>query len=249
LQRSLLLLTFCLFLGCNSYKEKTAGPDEGPLNLSSIDFQFVSSKVLGPRCVRCHSLAGGDKGDVNLETYENVVAHLAEIEESVFREDSMPPRRAGGPLTAYEKNILRLWIDARAPEENHGGESTPPSNPTPIPAPSPSPTPGVPLPPPADSGEPVAPTWEAIYEKIFAPKCIRCHAEGEKAGDYPLQDKAFVSDPANLLVVPGDYENSEIYMSITRQDKRRMPPPKTGLTLTSQEIEAIKIWILNGAKD
>src|SRR3989338_6419887 len=104
-------------IACNSYESKIHRGDDGPLNAAAINYQFVNAKVIEPHCIRCHDLVGGNKGEVNLETYEDVIANLATIEETVFIDESMPPQRAGGPLAAYEKSILRMWIDAGAPRE------------------------------------------------------------------------------------------------------------------------------------
>ena len=77
----------------------------------------MNAKVLSPRYLRCHSDAGGNKGDVNLETYENVIANLDDVENEALNKKTMPPRRAGGPLSDYEQAILKLWIEAGAPRK------------------------------------------------------------------------------------------------------------------------------------
>lgn len=254
--RPLILILFAALTmaGCNSYKSKLQ-PTENDSTVipAAIDYAFVNAKVFQPKCVRCHSSAGGNKGDVNLETYENVIAHLADIENDVLVEKSMPPRRAGGPLGAFEQNVLKLWIDAGAPKDA-ASEPVPTPEPTPESTPEPTPTPVV-TPTPIVTPTPVAnpvtvdPTWDSISKNIFEPKCTKCHQAGEKAEDYPLTDRAYVTDEANLLVKVGKPEESDIYIAITRQDKKTMPPAKTGMTLSEQEKEAIRIWILNGAKD
>lgn len=237
---------FGLFLlgACNSYKSKLKPLPGESLTLTSISYQFVNAKVFTTRCLECHSSVGGNKGDVNLETYEAVVSQIHDIEEVVFGDQSMPPKKAGGPLGTYEKSILRLWIDAGVPREAGEPLPAPPTagDPEVTPTPKPEPT-------PSGEFESIAPTWLEISQKIFQPKCLKCHSEGEKAEDYPLTDMTYVIDPANLMVVPGDPESSELYISIVRQDKKVMPPPKTGIKLTPQEIEAVRLWILNGAKD
>ncbi|WP_413290426.1 c-type cytochrome domain-containing protein [Bdellovibrio sp. HCB337] len=247
-----LALGLWLLTACNSYVSKKAPVSEETVTPASISYQFVNTKVLAPRCIECHSASGGDDGDVNLETYENVVSHLPEIAETVFIDESMPPKKAGGPLGAYEKSVLRMWIDAGAPREA-GAAPAPVPTPTPDPEtpPPPGPPEGTPPPQPTPLPTPefVDPTWQDISKKIFEPKCISCHKPGEKAEEYPLSDMAYVVNPANLMVVAGNPEDSELYISVTRQDKRVMPPPKTGVTLSPQEIDAIRIWILNGAKD
>lgn len=84
---------------------------------------------------------------------------------------------------------------------------------------------------------------------IFQSKCVSCHSPGNKAEDDPFQDKDYVADPKNQLVVPGHPEQSALMDRITRTDKKRMPPAKNGPALSAQEIEAIQTWIFNGAKD
>lgn len=237
----LILFAAVSLVACNSYKSKMPARGEDQVTPASIDYAFVNAKVFEPHCVRCHSVAGGNKGDVNLESYENVIANLADIEATALVDMTMPPKRAGGPLGAYEQGVLRMWIEAGAPLNAHTpAEPTP--TPTPLPA-EPSPTP---------DGKPaviVEPTWDSIYANILEPKCVRCHREGRKAEEYPLTDRAYVVDEANLLLKAGDPDQSELYTSVIRQDKRMMPPAKTGMVLTEQAKEAIRIWILNGAKD
>jgi uncharacterized membrane protein len=241
----LILLAALMTAGCNSYKSKLQPQEDSNVIPAAIDYAFVKAKVFQPKCVRCHSSAGGNKGDVNMETYENVIANLADIENDTLVEKSMPPRRAGGPLGEYEQNILKLWIDAGAPKEAA-------SDPVPTPAPTPnsetSPAP-TPEPTPVQNPVIVEPTWDSIYTHILEPKCVKCHQEGEKAEEYPLTDRAYVVDEANLLVKAGQPDESDLYTAIIRQDKKVMPPLKTGMTLSEQEKEAIRIWILNGAKD
>lgn len=247
--RFFILFAAILLGACNSYKSKLSQQNEEPVSPAAIDYAFVNAKVFQPRCVRCHSSGGGNKGDVNLETYENVIANIAEIETAALVEQSMPPKRAGGPLGTFEQGILRAWIDAGAPRVA-GGETAPKPQPTPELPPPPGPG-EEPLPTPPVEANPVVvePTWDSIYTHIIEPKCVKCHQAGEKAEDYPLTDRAYVTDEANMLVKAGRPDESDIYTAITRTDKHMMPPPKSGITLSDHEKEAIRIWILNGAKD
>lgn len=227
--RILMITLLFLGVGCNSYKSKLISED-GSVMPASIDFNFVQARVFEPYCLKCHSVAGGNDGDVNLESYNNVLLNLEAIRQTTLIELSMPPKKAGGPLPEFPREVLRLWLEAGAPNRQEEAEK---------------PT----LPPPPAPPMDVQPTWSDISEKIFIPKCIKCHSAGGKAEDSPLYDRSYVVDPENLLVTPGEPEYSEIMRSITREDKKRMPPAKTGLSLSAQEIEAIRVWILNGAVD
>ena len=61
----------------------------------------------------CHSEAGGNKGGLNFETYENVIANLADIKNQAVTLKKMPPRK---PLTSDLTSILSSWIGAGAPK-------------------------------------------------------------------------------------------------------------------------------------
>lgn len=249
----LVLIAALTVVACNSYKSKLQPQNEGNVLPAAIDYAFVNAKVFQPHCIRCHDMAGGNKGDVNLETYENVIANIDDIANSALVEKSMPPRRAGGPLGEYEQNVLKLWIDAGAPRDARSAPvETPTPEPTPVPTPSelpPPPAPPTGTPPPQPQPVIVEPTWDSIYTNVFEPKCVKCHKAGEKAEDYPLTDRAYVTDAANLLLIPGNPDESDIYTSIMRTGKGMMPPAKTGMTLSAQEKDAVRLWILNGAKD
>jgi mono/diheme cytochrome c family protein len=267
-QKILILMSLVVMLGCNRYspKHSAATDDTVVPAAAAIDYQYVQGKVFTPYCLRCHSAAAGNAGDVNLETYESVIFNLVTIKQVAVVEGSMPPKKAGGALSAFPKEVLQKWLEEGAPEkagvpaETQPKPETPPTTPeTPAqPAPVPpvtppapeNPAPPVTPPAPVPGTEPVVilPTWNDIHEKIFVPKCVRCHSAEGRLKDLPLTDMAFVVNPANDLVTPGQPDSSGLVDAITRVEDR-MPPAKTGMTLSQQEIDAIKTWIANGAKD
>lgn len=85
-----------------------------------MNFQFINSKILEPKCVSCH----GTSGNISLESYQLVKAQLSEIQASVFVEQTMPKR---GSLTMEEKRLLWNWIKIGAPLES--SETPPPEEP------------------------------------------------------------------------------------------------------------------------
>lgn len=80
-----------------------------------LTFEYVTEQVFKPRCYKCHSDAGGNKGRVNLETYEHVYALRSKIRTMAIVRKVMPPKKAGGPLNAREMSILDQWLRAGAP--------------------------------------------------------------------------------------------------------------------------------------
>jgi uncharacterized membrane protein len=79
--------------------------------LSMMNYSFINSRILQPKCVSCH----GSSGDVNLESYDSIKSHLSKIEQTVFIEETMPKR---GALTSEEKRLLWNWIRMGAPMES-----------------------------------------------------------------------------------------------------------------------------------
>lgn len=80
---------------------------------------------------------------------------------------------------------------------------------------------------------------------IFRDECLACHAAGQNAPDLS-------SDNAYIALTAGGYitdttavENNSLYESITSKSR---PMPPTGL-MSKEDIEIIKIWIIQGAKD
>ncbi len=78
-----------------------------------INFATVLEKVIQTNCFKCHTAATGNKGDVNLETYENVFHWRAEIADEVSH-NRMPTKR-GTPLTPEQKQLILTWISEGAP--------------------------------------------------------------------------------------------------------------------------------------
>ena len=75
------------------------------------DWLTVKTLVIDPACLRCHS-APRNRGDTNLETYQNTLKKLARVKDEI-ETDSMP---LGGTLTAEQKKLILDWIQDGAPE-------------------------------------------------------------------------------------------------------------------------------------
>lgn len=91
---------------------------------------------------------------------------------------------------------------------------------------------------------------------ILSDKCFKCHgpdANQRKAGlRLDIADNAYAilkENPGAHAIVPGDLNNSQMYLRITAQDTSEvMPPPSSNLSLTQHEIDLITRWIQQGAK-
>jgi hypothetical protein len=89
---------------------------------------------------------------------------------------------------------------------------------------------------------------------LFSDRCYACHGPDEKARKAKLrldtQEGAFKALEDGMFVVkPGDVARSEIYRRITSNDpEEKMPPPKSNLSLSQDDIALVRRWIEQGAE-
>lgn len=162
------------FSGCNYNRSKLApdggGPTGNDFNTANMDYKSVDQSVIGPRCASCHSVAGGNQGGVNLESYASIRSLIPQIFNRALEKRDMPP---SGPLSEREALMLKAWLELGAPERSSDVTEKP--------------DPGF------ESG-PV--TWEAVRTKIFEKKCIECHQQPRPDGALDLTDLAEVRKKA-----------------------------------------------------
>jgi hypothetical protein len=84
---------------------------------------------------------------------------------------------------------------------------------------------------------------------LLADRCFTCHGPDEKKRKAKLR----LDDPAVALarraVVPGKPDESALVQRITAQDPaERMPPSKSNLTLSREEIDLLRRWVAEGAE-
>ena len=88
---------------------------------------------------------------------------------------------------------------------------------------------------------------------LLSDTCFKCHGPDEKqrVSQFRLDTRsgAFATRDGESAIVPGKPEQSEIVRRITSDDPElKMPPPDSGLRLSSAQIELIQRWIRDGAK-
>ncbi len=87
---------------------------------------------------------------------------------------------------------------------------------------------------------------------ILSDKCFFCHGPDDKHREAKLRldtrDGAVRDLGGYAAIVPGNIEDSELWLRITSDDKKEvMPPLKTKKTLSAHEKTLIKKWIEQGA--
>ncbi len=88
---------------------------------------------------------------------------------------------------------------------------------------------------------------------ILAGKCFSCHgSDAEKRKGKPrldLKPEVFKKERKRPVVVPGKPEESEMFRRVSAEDaSERMPPEKSGKSLSKDEIALIREWIAQGAE-
>ncbi len=111
----IIIFIFSIYLvGCNYNVTKESDASDQGQNIKSIsvlDYQTVRKTVIGPQCLNCHSNSGGNKGSLNLETYEAIKSNLNQIYYRSIEVGDMPE----DGMDANLREILKVWIENGAP--------------------------------------------------------------------------------------------------------------------------------------
>ena len=87
---------------------------------------------------------------------------------------------------------------------------------------------------------------------ILSDNCFACHGfdKNQRKADLRLDNEAgaFAQRDGDPVLVRGKPAASALFDRITRKKAGRMPPPKTGKSLTPQQVALIRLWIEQGAK-
>ncbi|MXW03339.1 MAG: hypothetical protein F4X59_03040 [Holophagales bacterium] len=90
-------------------------------------------------------------------------------------------------------------------------------------------------------------------QPILEAYCYECHGEerSRREADLRLDIKelAFKDLGGFPNIAPGDPADSELYIRVSSEFlEMRMPPYEAGTQLTEEQIETIRLWILQGAE-
>jgi len=91
---------------------------------------------------------------------------------------------------------------------------------------------------------------------ILSDRCFKCHGPdaNQRKANLRLDTRegalaALKDNPSAHVIVPGNSNQSEVFLRISSSDTSLvMPPPNSNLSLTKNEIELIEKWIEQGAR-
>lgn len=91
--------------------------------------------------------------------------------------------------------------------------------------------------------------YDGIVEPVLSQKCMQCHNEKKKKGDFQLHTiEALMKGGKNgKVLVAGDIDHSEFIRRILldKGDEKHMPP-KGKSQLTQPELDLLSWWVLHG---
>lgn len=91
--------------------------------------------------------------------------------------------------------------------------------------------------------------YAGIVEPIFSQKCMQCHNEKKKKGDFQMHnfDALMKGGKTGKALIPGDLEHSELMvrMMLDKSDDKHMPP-KGKSQLNKPEQDMLSWWVLHG---
>ena len=90
-------------------------------------------------------------------------------------------------------------------------------------------------------------------QPILEAFCYECHGEDRSLREADLRldirELAFKDLGGFPNIAPGDPDDSELYIRVSSEFlEMRMPPYEAGTQLTEEQIETIRLWILQGAE-
>jgi formylglycine-generating enzyme required for sulfatase activity len=203
---------------------------------AQVGFVKDIQPILEVHCTKCHgeeqkkgglrlhtladALKGGDNGTA-LVPGKSKESKLF-ISTTLKPEDDgfMPPPKEG-PLPKAQQEKLRQWIDAGAK----------------WPA-------GVKL------GVSKKINFVKDIQPIFEFNCVACHKEGHAKGELRMETRelTFKGGESGPGVVPFQPAKSPVYTSTTLSlEDEKVMPPKAKDRLTKEEIDALKLWVEQGA--
>ncbi len=104
----------------------------------------------------------------------------------------------------------------------------------------------------APAQQPAPVDFEREIRPLLSDRCYTCHGPdpAKRKAELRLDTRegAFAEHEGRKAIVPGRPEQSELYRRLTTDDADdRMPPTKTGRSLTRAQLDLVRRWIAEGA--
>lgn len=214
---------------------KNADGTEQVLTPEEISYELISSLVLIPYCIQCHSDTN-QKAGVNFSSFGNTLKYIQPnnpIDSRLYirmSDGSMPPSGNLSP-NADEIKLVEIWINNGAIETlgapQQQAKLIPPKS------------------PPTDSSNL---TFTDIKDQVLKSYCLKCHGQNNRATKKTNTKAPLLEEYSQVMafVTVGQPESSTLY---TEVKSGSMPPNHDDITRQQQNeiLRIIQKWILAGA--
>jgi uncharacterized membrane protein len=185
----------CNYRTVQGSSQNTTAQDEINVFELSNNYESVQQIVISKQCLQCHSESGGNKGNLNLETYSSIRNNLNQIMFRVIEKNDMPE----GGLSQADYQLMKLWIESGAPEKNTANGANKP------------------IAGPLD--------WIKIKNQILVKNCLDCHSGGNADANLDLSSaEAFKFNLTKIIertVVKQDMP-PEPYTALTANERQAL---------------------------
>lgn len=226
-----------IFNACTNldyYLDPYFDEDGNPISLEcdvvNVNYEKTIMPILQDYCVACHH-ATSAAGGYDYSDYDGVMLSVADGSllgtiDGVQGYSPMPP---GSPLDSCSIEKIRAWIAALEPDS--------------IPAVDSIPGGGF-----VSNCDPDTVYFQNTILPLVVSSCATtdCHDNVSRRDDVILTDYASIMKTGKIK--PGDPEDSEFFETLTDNGDDLMPPPPYD-KLSTDQIEQVRQWILQGAKD
>jgi len=201
-----------------------------------IDFNKQIKPLLEGACTHCHG-AKEDKGEFRMHTLEDIKKGNengpgltpGDLKKSSIyttlllapEEDTAMPPKKEGALEKSQIDVIKTWIEQGAEwPEGVVLEQTPRIK------------------------------FEKHIQPILEQNCVSCHNPEKAKGDWIITTKkeAFSTGENAPNILPFDLKSALYHVTtLAADDDDLMPPKKSGGPLSKEDINFLRLWILQGA--
>jgi len=201
----------------------------GGCNLLDITYENSVSLILEEKCVACHN-SGSAAAGYDYSDYDRVLLSVADgsLMGTIDNEPGFSPMPPGNSLDSCSIEKIRTWIDGLEQDS--------------------IPTDSIPDDVIVSNCDPDTVYFRNTILPLVVSSCgtTGCHDQASHRDGIILTDYASIISTGKIK--PGDPADSEFFESLTDKDDDLMPPPPNA-PFNSEQIQLIKDWILQGAKD
>ena len=89
--------------------------------------------------------------------------------------------------------------------------------------------------------------FKNTIKPLLEHRCVHCHNDDKPLAGLNFQDRDGTMDPAKKFIVPGNPQESRLYLAVTLESAHPRVMPGDGWGITSEQKAAFKTWIDDGA--